>query len=152
MDTYNASQLADIYIKMRDQIRELEDKVKAIKHEQIMVTDKMLELCSDQDVNSLATTNGTISRRLNSSYWTSDWDSFYNFVKDNDAYHLLEKRIHNGNMKEFLADNLFPNMSLAKSVGNVVDPVKLIELMKICGYLPKVVSQPIGFQSFASPN
>jgi hypothetical protein len=105
MDTYNASQLADIYIKMRAQIRELEDKVKAIKHQQTMVTDKMLELCSDQDVNSLATTNGTISRRLNSSYWTSDWDSFYNFVKDNDAYHLLEKRIHNGNMKEFLADN-----------------------------------------------
>jgi hypothetical protein len=90
---------------MRAQIRELEDKVKAIKHQQTMVTDKMLELCSDQDVNSLATTNGTISRRINSSYWTSDWDSFYNFVKDNDAYHLLEKRIHNGNMKEFLADN-----------------------------------------------
>ena len=105
MDTYNASQLADIYIKMRDQIRGLEDKVKAIKHEQLMVTDKMLELCSAQDANSLATTNGTISRRLNSSYWTSDWDSFYNFVKDNDAYHLLEKRIHNTNMKEFLADN-----------------------------------------------
>ena len=37
MDTYNASQLADIYIKMRAQIRELEDKVKAIKQQQIMV-------------------------------------------------------------------------------------------------------------------
>ena len=105
MNTYNAAQLAGIYIKMRVQIRELEDKVKAIKHEQLMVTDKMLELCSDQDVNSLATTNGTISRRLSSSYWTGDWDSFYSFVKDNDAYHLLEKRIHNTNMKEFLADN-----------------------------------------------
>lgn len=105
MSTYNASELAGIYIKMRNKIRELEDKVKAIKHEQLMVTDKMLELCNDQDANSLATTQGTISRRLNSSYWTSDWDSFYNFVKDNDAYHLLEKRIHNGNMKEFLADN-----------------------------------------------
>jgi hypothetical protein len=105
MNTYNAAQLAGIYIKMRVQIRELEDKVKAIKHEQLMVTDKMLELCSDQDVNSLATTNGTISRRLSSSYWTGDWDSFYSFIKDNDAYHLLEKRIHNTNMKEFLADN-----------------------------------------------
>lgn len=105
MSTYNASELAGIYIKMRNKIRELEDKVKAIKHEQLMVTDKMLELCNDQDANSLATTQGTISRRLNSSYWTNDWDSFYNFVKDNDAYHLLEKRIHNGNMKEFLADN-----------------------------------------------
>jgi hypothetical protein len=102
---YSASELADIYIKMREKIRDLEDKVKTIKEQQAMVADKMLELCNEQDANSLTTTNGTISRRLNSSYWTSDWDSFYNFVKDNDAYHLLEKRIHNGNMKEFLADN-----------------------------------------------
>ena len=105
MSDYNASELADIYIKMREQVRELEDKVKKIKEQQAMVSDKMLELCNDQDANTLSTTNGTISRRLNSSYWTSDWDSFYNFVKENDAYHLLEKRIHNGNMKEFLADN-----------------------------------------------
>ena len=105
MSDHNASELADIYIKMRERIRELEDKVKTIKEQQAMVADKMLELCNEQDANSLTTTNGTISRRLNSSYWTSDWDSFYNFVKDNDAYHLLEKRIHNGNMKEFLTDN-----------------------------------------------
>jgi hypothetical protein len=83
----------------------LKTKLKTIKEQQAMVADKMLELCNEQDANSLTTTNGTISRRLNSSYWTSDWDSFYNFVKDNDAYHLLEKRIHNGNMKEFLTDN-----------------------------------------------
>jgi hypothetical protein len=105
MSTYNASELAGIYIKMRNKIRELEDKVKTIKEQQTRIADQMLELCNEQDANSLTTTNGTISRRLNSSYWTSDWDSFYNFVKDNDAYHLLEKRIHNGNMKEFLADN-----------------------------------------------
>jgi flagellar basal body-associated protein FliL len=81
MSDHNASELADIYIKMRERIRELEDKVKTIKEQQAMVADKMLELCNEQDANSLTTTNGTISRRLNSSYWTSDWDSFYNFVK-----------------------------------------------------------------------
>ena len=85
MSDHNASELADIYIKMRERIRELEDKVKTIKEQQAMVADKMLELCNEQDANSLTTTNGTISRRLNSSYWTSDWDSFYNFVKDNDV-------------------------------------------------------------------
>jgi hypothetical protein len=29
----------------------------------------------------------------------------YEFIRENDAYHLLEKRIHNGNMREFLNDN-----------------------------------------------
>lgn len=101
----SAAQLAEIYLKMRDEARVLEDKIKKIKEQQALISDKMLDLCNTQDANTLSTTNGTISRRLNSSYWTSDWDSFYNFVKNHDAYHLLEKRIHNANMKEFLADN-----------------------------------------------
>jgi hypothetical protein len=29
----------------------------------------------------------------------------YAFIAEHSAPHLLEKRIHNGNMKEFLADN-----------------------------------------------
>jgi hypothetical protein len=29
----------------------------------------------------------------------------YKFIAENDAYHLLEKRIHNTNMKEFLEEN-----------------------------------------------
>jgi hypothetical protein len=56
MSDHNASELADIYIKMRERIRELEDKVKTIKEQQAMVADKMLELCNEQDANSLTTT------------------------------------------------------------------------------------------------
>jgi len=35
----------------------------------------------------------------------------YEFIKEHDATHILEKRIHNDNMKEFLAENpdLCPN-------------------------------------------
>ena len=29
----------------------------------------------------------------------------HKFMKENDALHLLEQRIHNGNMKQFLEDN-----------------------------------------------
>ena len=42
MSDYNASELAGIYIKMREKIRDLEDKVKAIKEQQSMIADKML--------------------------------------------------------------------------------------------------------------
>ncbi len=65
----------------------------------------MLELCSEQNVDSLKTQEGTISRRVLSNYWTSDWESFYKFINEHEALHLLEKRIHNSNMKEFLVDN-----------------------------------------------
>jgi hypothetical protein len=29
----------------------------------------------------------------------------YEFIRENDAMHLLEQRIHNGNMKQFLSEN-----------------------------------------------
>jgi len=102
---YNAATLASIYIKMREQISELEKQIDAIKEQQQAIVDKMLDICNAEDANTISTTEGTISRRLQSNYWTSDWDSFYRFVENNSAYHLFEKRIHNGNMKEFLAEN-----------------------------------------------
>jgi hypothetical protein len=38
-------------------------------------------------------------------YWTSDWETMYRFIKENDVPQLLEQRIHNGNMKQFLQEN-----------------------------------------------
>ena len=48
---------------------------------------------------------GTVTRTVNTRYWTNDWESTYEFIKEHDALHLLEQRIHNGNMKQFLAEN-----------------------------------------------
>jgi hypothetical protein len=101
----NAATLASIYIKMRNEIKALDDKAKEIKEKQDLIANTLLELCNAEDANTISTPEGTISRRLQSSYWTSDWGSFYQFVGEHDAYHLLEKRIHNGNMKEFLSMN-----------------------------------------------
>jgi hypothetical protein len=38
-------------------------------------------------------------------YWTNDWSNFYNFLKDKGKLELLEKRIHQTNMKEFLEEH-----------------------------------------------
>ena len=53
----------------------------------------------------MRTNAGTLSRRVQTRYWSTDWERFYQFVGDNDAFHLLEKRIHNTNMKHFLEEN-----------------------------------------------
>ena len=100
-----ADKLVAMYIKMRNAIKEKEDEIKLIKEQQEQVSDKLLSLCNDQNADSLKTPEGTVSRRVYSSYWTSDWESMYKFIQENDAFHLLEKRIHNGNLKEFLSDN-----------------------------------------------
>ena len=70
-----------------------------------MLAEKMLDICETQGADSLKTKTGTIIRKVDTRYWTSDWESFYDFIQENDAYPLLEKRIHQTNMKQFLEEN-----------------------------------------------
>jgi hypothetical protein len=95
----NAATLARIYLQMRDSIKDLEEQIKTIESQKEIISAKLLELCNVEDANTISTPDGTISRRLQANYWTSDWDSFYNFVSKHNAYHLFEKRIHTANMK-----------------------------------------------------
>lgn len=101
-----AEQLAAVYIKMRSHIEAKEDQHKQVmeglKGELDLVATKLLEICNAQNADSIKTPAGTISRRVSSRYWTNDWGSMYEFIKEHDAPDLLEKRIHNANMQEFL--------------------------------------------------
>jgi hypothetical protein len=44
-------------------------------------------------------------RKLNERFYCSDWDVFRKFVVENSVVELLERRIHQGNFKQFLADH-----------------------------------------------
>jgi hypothetical protein len=103
--TISADRLVQSYMDLRTAIQEREEEIKTLKEQQSEVSNKLLELCAEQGMDSLRTEYGTVSRRVYSSYWTTDWERMYEFIADNEAYHLLEKRIHNTHMKEFLHDN-----------------------------------------------
>ena len=102
-------ELVSVYLKMRNVIEEKEDQHKAevasLKEDFDIVANKLLSLCNDLGVDSLKTPVGTVSRRVSSRYWTSDWETLYKFIKEHDVPFLLEQRIHNGNMKQFLEEN-----------------------------------------------
>jgi hypothetical protein len=104
-----ADKLVAVYRRIRAAIEEREDahqkEITVLKEKLEMVSDKLLKICNDQNLDSLRTAEGTVTRRVKSRYWTTDWSSMYNFIKDNDAPFLLEQRIHNGNMKQFLEEN-----------------------------------------------
>lgn len=101
----SADKLAKIYVKIRERRLELEKQVDALKEQQDLVASQMLELCKAQGATSIKTEHGTISKRTNKRYWTGDWESFCNFVKDHDAFALLQQRINNANMEQFLQEN-----------------------------------------------
>lgn len=105
MEDTTAGKMVAAYIKLRSTIQEKEEEIKILKEKQALLSANMLDLCAKEDIDSIKTPFGTVTRRIYSAYWTSDWDQMYKFIAENDAYHLLEKRIHNTNMKEFLEEN-----------------------------------------------
>jgi len=106
--------LASIYLKMRDardKVRcDADAKEKEIQEQMDVVEKQMLDACRVLGADSVRTPVGTIIRSVKSRYWTNDWDSMYRFIKEHDAYGLLEKRLHQTHMKDFLEENpdVFP--------------------------------------------
>ena len=102
-------QLTSIYLKIRDKRaenkREFENVDKDLEEQQKMLAEQMLDTCKEMNADSIRTPHGTIIRSVKSKYWTGDWDSMYNFIKEHDAFGLLEKRLHQTNMKDFLNEN-----------------------------------------------
>lgn len=105
----NASKLVQVYIKIRDakaQLeREYEDKVKELNTQLEAIETELLEICKTTGQDGGKTEFGSFSRTVKSRYWTSDWDSMYSFIREHNAPELLEKRIHQGNIKEFISEN-----------------------------------------------
>ena len=109
VDALTADKLVGVYRKIRAAIDEKEaahkEAITALKEQLDAVSSKLLEICNEQNLDSLRTPVGTVTRRVVTRYWTSDWEQMYQFIKNHDAPYLLEQRIHNGNMKQFLEDN-----------------------------------------------
>ncbi len=101
--------LAKVYRKMSTEVQKLtqdyDNAVAAIKAQQdtikSAIKDEMLRL----GVKSVRTDGGTISLSTKTRYSTDDWDAFKEFIKENDALELLEKRISQSNMATFLDEN-----------------------------------------------
>ena len=108
-DKLPVEKLVSAYRKLRAAIAEEEEAFEArvadLKEKLDYVSNELLEFCRDQNVDSVKTPAGTVSRRVQTRYWTTDWDQMYDFIGKNNAPFLLEKRIHNGNMKQFMEEN-----------------------------------------------
>ena len=105
----SSDKLAEIYIKIRDKRAELKEQYEAkdeeLTEQQDLLAEQMLALCREQGADSIKTPAGTIIRKVETRYWTTDWDSMYQFIQEHDAFPLLEKRIHQTNLKQFLEEN-----------------------------------------------
>lgn len=63
-------------------------------------------------------------RRVNERFYCTDWDNFKNYVLENEAVELLERRIHQGNFKQHIeetqGDGLPPGVNVMREFGVTV--------------------------------
>ena len=105
----SVDKLVAAYIKIRNAketlTAEYDEKIAAFDADMKTLKEKLLEISKESGVTSFKTEYGTAYRTIKNRYWTNDWESFYGFMREHGAMELLEKRIHQTNMREFLEDH-----------------------------------------------
>jgi hypothetical protein len=105
----NLEELVKIYLTIRTERERIESDWKRhddeLMQEMKLLEQSMLTVCNDTNASSIRTESGTVIRSLKERFTTNDWDNFKKFILENQAVDLLERRIHQGNFKEFIAEH-----------------------------------------------
>lgn len=125
MDT---EQVVKAYLAVRTEreriLREYEAQDAKLKEDLKKIEAVLLDVCNTINADSIKTSLGTVMRKLNERYFCNDWDNFKQFVLENEALELFEKRIHQGNFKQFMeshdGDGLPPGVSVMREFGITV--------------------------------
>jgi len=105
----SVDKLVSVYIKMRDERdrikRDMESQLEDIEGQMKVISSELLDVCKEAGVDSFRTPFGTAYRTVKERYWTNDWESLHKFMREHETLELLERRIHQTNMKQFLEEN-----------------------------------------------
>ena len=69
------------------------------------IEEQLLTTLNESNSNSMSTNSAVIMRSVRKRYMPTNWDAVYKLIDKHKAYGLLEKRVHNGNMKDFLEEH-----------------------------------------------
>lgn len=101
--------LIRVYIKMREKkaeiSQELEAKLSEMDEKMKTVKTGILDHMKEIGAESLRTDAGTVYRTVRTTYSTNDWDSMNKFILEHSVPELLEKRLHQTNMRVFLEEH-----------------------------------------------
>ena len=97
------------YIKLRQQrevlAQQFKDADAVIEKDMADIETQLLDTLNASNSNSMSTNSAVVIRTVRKRYMPSNWNAVYELIKKHDAYSLLEKRVHNGNMKDFLEEH-----------------------------------------------
>lgn len=97
------------YIRLRQKREILKERFTAedgeLEKAMAEIEAQLLDTLNASNSNSMSTNSAVIIRTVRKRYMPSNWAAVYELIKKHDAYGLLEKRVHNGNMKDFLEEH-----------------------------------------------
>jgi hypothetical protein len=98
--------LVKVYRKIRD-AKEVEanawkEREKELNSNLALIESELLERMKAGGQDGFTTKYGSVSKRVTTRMWPADWDVFIQFAKEYDGFDFLERRIHNGNLSEFI--------------------------------------------------
>jgi hypothetical protein len=116
------------YIAIRNQRDTLKRKFEledvGLKEELKKLEAVMLQECNNMNAESIKTSSGTVIKTLRENFVCSDWDGLKSFIMENNLVELLQQRLHNGNLKEYLVshgeDGLPPGINSMREYSIVV--------------------------------
>ena len=103
------NRLTKAYVRIRDARSELkkewETKDAEFKKKLERIEAEMLRFLNETDQNAAKTDSGTVYRQEEITPTGSDWEAFYSWVKEHDAFDALERRIKKTFIKEYMETN-----------------------------------------------
>lgn len=113
--TVTIDTLVAIDRKMNVALSELQAKIDDIEAQRKEVRKTILDMMKEQNLESVRTTHGTVTRGIKERFWTNDWAAMHQYILEHGAVDLLEKRIQQTNMREWLEthrDDFPPGMNV----------------------------------------
>lgn len=105
----SAEEMARNYIALRSELEQLtrkyEEDSKVIQSEMEAITHKLSHICEESGATSIKTKYGTIIRSMQTRYSTTDWGSYHEMVLKYNAPYLMQKRIMDSALRDFLEEH-----------------------------------------------
>lgn len=103
------NKITQAYLAIRDRRAEIKREHDAaddeLKAKQGQLEAVMLGHLNDSGMESVRTTNGTFFKTETLKPSASDWVAFYDFIRENDAFEALERRVKKDFVKQYMDDN-----------------------------------------------
>ena len=104
-DKINADVVVEAYVRTRYMIKELEDKISEMKTFQAKKEEWLLAKLEEDGAKNIATKHGTVYATVFESVTVADAEEFLTWVKENDRFDCLEKRVAKNEVLHIMGDS-----------------------------------------------